>query len=144
MIRNGTALVEASWDQAMDLITSRSRELLDSKGAAVPCLLHLGSAEARGVLHAGGHRQGRDRNAPYGRQHPAVHCDGCRVVEESFGADGQPGSYADLDFCETLFCFSHNVAATQTVLWSRILDRLAGSESLRLVAVDPRQTPVAK
>ena len=32
MIRNGTSLVEASWDQAMDLITSRSRELLDSKG----------------------------------------------------------------------------------------------------------------
>lgn len=32
MIRNGTKLVEASWDQAMDLITSRSRELLDGKG----------------------------------------------------------------------------------------------------------------
>jgi ferredoxin-nitrate reductase len=65
-------------------------------------------------------------------------------LKESFGADGQPGSYADLDVCEALFCFGHNVAATQTVLWSRILDRLAGPGSLRLVAVDPRQTPVAK
>jgi ferredoxin-nitrate reductase len=66
------------------------------------------------------------------------------ALKESFGADGQPGSYADLDFCEVLFCFGHNVAATQTVLWSRILDRLAGPDSLRLVAVDPRLTPVAK
>jgi ferredoxin-nitrate reductase len=66
------------------------------------------------------------------------------ALKESFGADGQPGAYADLDFCEVLFCFGHNVAATQTVLWSRILDRLAGPDSLRLVAVDPRLTPVAK
>ena len=65
-------------------------------------------------------------------------------LKESFGADGQPGSYADLDVCEVLFCFGHNVAATQTVLWSRILDRLAGPDPLRLVAVDPRLTPVAK
>jgi anaerobic selenocysteine-containing dehydrogenase len=28
MIRNGTTLVEASWDEAMDLITTRSREQL--------------------------------------------------------------------------------------------------------------------
>jgi ferredoxin-nitrate reductase len=54
------------------------------------------------------------------------------------------GSYADLDVCEVLICFGHNVAATQTVLWSRILDRLAGLDPLRLVAVDPRLTPVAK
>jgi ferredoxin-nitrate reductase len=32
MIRNGTKLVEASWDEAMNLITSRSKELLDTKG----------------------------------------------------------------------------------------------------------------
>jgi ferredoxin-nitrate reductase len=65
-------------------------------------------------------------------------------LKESFGADGQPGSYADLDDCDTLFCFGHNVAATQTVLWSRILDRFAGSDAPHLVAVDPRETPVAK
>ena len=34
--------------------------------------------------------------------------------------------------------------AMDLMLWSRILDRLAGSQPLRLVAVDPRQTPVAK
>jgi anaerobic selenocysteine-containing dehydrogenase len=65
-------------------------------------------------------------------------------LKESFGADGQPGSYADLDVCDTLFCFGHNVAATQTVLWSRILDRPAGSDAPHLIAVDPIETPVAK
>jgi anaerobic selenocysteine-containing dehydrogenase len=33
------------------------------------------------------------------------------MLKESFGADGQPGSYADLDVCDVLFCFGHNAAA---------------------------------
>jgi anaerobic selenocysteine-containing dehydrogenase len=40
--------------------------------------------------------------------------------------------------------YGHNVAETQTVLWSRILDRLAGPNPPRLLCVDPRHTPVAE
>ena len=47
-------------------------------------------------------------------------------MRESFGSDGQPGSYADIDYTDCIFMVGHNVAATQTVLWSRILDRLDG------------------
>ncbi len=46
------------------------------QGPVVPRLLHLGPADARGVLHARGHRQGRDRDPAHGRQHAAVHRDG--------------------------------------------------------------------
>src|SRR5688500_1975777 len=81
MIRNGTTLVEASWDEAMDLITTRSRELLDSKGPLSHGFYTSGQLMLGGVLHVGRHRQGWDRHASYGRQHPAVHCDGRRIVE---------------------------------------------------------------
>lgn len=63
---------------------------------------------------------------------------------ESFGCDGDPGSYDDIDSCETLFLVGHNVAETQTVLWARMLDRLAGPDRPKLIVVDPRQTPAAK
>ena len=43
------------------------------EGAALPRLLHLRPAVPRGVLHAGGDREGRARHAAHGRQHPAVH-----------------------------------------------------------------------
>lgn len=36
----------------------------------------------------------------------------------------------------------HNMAATQTVLWSRVLDRLAGPKPPFLIVVDPRRTSV--
>jgi anaerobic selenocysteine-containing dehydrogenase len=40
--------------------------------------------------------------------------------------------------------FGHNMANTQTVLWSRILDRLRGPNPPTLIVVDPRRTDTAK
>jgi ferredoxin-nitrate reductase len=65
-------------------------------------------------------------------------------MRESFGSDGQPGSYTDIDFTDCLFIVGHNVSATQTVLWARTLDRLDGANPPKLVAVDPRVSNTAK
>lgn len=65
-------------------------------------------------------------------------------MRESFGSDGQPGSYTDVDFTDCLFLVGHNVAATQTVLWSRMLDRLSGPNPQKLIVVDPRESETAK
>jgi ferredoxin-nitrate reductase len=143
MIKRGSTLREASWDEAMDLITSRSKELLESKGA-----LSHGFYTSGQLMLEEYYTLAVIGKAGIGTPHMDGNTRLCTAtaasLKESFGADGQPGSYADLDVCEALFCFGHNVAATQTVLWSRILDRLAGPNSLRLIAVDPRETPVAK
>ena len=40
-----------------------------------PRVLHFGPVDDRGVLHARGDRQGRDRHPAHGRQHPLVHVD---------------------------------------------------------------------
>lgn len=65
-------------------------------------------------------------------------------MRESFGSDGQPGSYSDIDYTDCIFMVGHNMAATQTVLWSRILDRLEGPDPPKLIVVDPRQSETAK
>lgn len=65
------------------------------------------------------------------------------AMRESFGSDGQPGSYTDVDYTDCLFLVGHNVSATQTVLWTRMLDRLAGPNPPRLIVVDPRLTETA-
>jgi anaerobic selenocysteine-containing dehydrogenase len=63
---------------------------------------------------------------------------------ESFGTDGAPGSYTDFDVTDAIFLVGHNMASTQTVLWSRVLDRLDGPSPPKLVVVDPRRTQAAK
>jgi anaerobic selenocysteine-containing dehydrogenase len=144
LIRNGTEFVEASWEEAMDLITSISQELLQRKGPLshgfyTSGQLMLEEYYTLSVIGKAGigtpHMDGNTRLCT---------ATAAASLKESFGSDGQPGSYTDIDLCDTLFCFGHNVAATQTVLWSRILDRLAGTAPPHLVAVDPRLTDVAK
>lgn len=66
------------------------------------------------------------------------------ALVESFGMDGQPGSYADFDSCDTIFMVGHNMAETQTVLWSRVLDRLGGPDRPHLIVIDPRRTATAE
>lgn len=62
---------------------------------------------------------------------------------ETFGSDGNPGSYTDFDMTDCLFLVGHNLAETQTVLWARVLDRLHGPRRPVLIVVDPRTTPTA-
>ncbi len=66
------------------------------------------------------------------------------ALKESFACDGQPGSYTDIDHADVIALYGHNMAETQTVLWMRILDRLAGPNPPALICVDPRRTPVAR
>jgi anaerobic selenocysteine-containing dehydrogenase len=63
---------------------------------------------------------------------------------ESFGSDGDPGSYRDLDLTDAILLAGQNMAETQTVLWSRILDRRRGPRPPRLVVIDPRRTATAR
>ena len=67
-----------------------------------------------------------------------------QALKETFGTDGQPASYADIDTTEAILHIGHNVAEAQTVLWSRILDRRRGAKPPKLVVIDPRETATAK
>ena len=49
------------------------------------------------------------------------------ALKASFGTDGQPGSYTDIDHCDAIALWGHNVAETQAMLWTRMLDRRRGA-----------------
>ncbi|MCP2367493.1 anaerobic selenocysteine-containing dehydrogenase [Agromyces flavus] len=144
LVRRDGVLVPASWDEAMSLVVERSRALLDevgplSHGFYTSGQLFLEEYYALAIIGKAGvgtpHMDGNTRLCT---------ATAAASLKESFGADGQPGCYEDLDECEALFLYGHNIAATQTVAWARVLDRLDGPEPPALVVVDPRRTPVAK
>jgi ferredoxin-nitrate reductase len=144
LVREGGELVETGWDEAMDRIVERSRQLLDSKGGGAFGFYTSGQlfAEEYYTLAVIG-------KAGLGTPHMDGNTRLCtatagQALKESFGCDGQPASYTDVDHADTLFLVGHNVAATQTVLWSRMLDRRRGADPPALVVVDPRPTPTAR
>ena len=144
LVRTDGELRETSWDDAMGRVVKCSRALLDEKGAGAIGFytsgqLFLEEYYTLAVLGKAGlgtpHMDGNTRlcTATAGQ-----------ALKETFGSDGQPGSYEDIDEADALFLVGHNVAETQTVLWTRMLDRLGGPDRPRLVVVDPRPTVPAQ
>lgn len=144
LIRRGGKLREASWDEAMGLVVRQCQEIRDKFTAGAIGIYNSGQLfiEDYYTLAMIG-------KAGLGTQHMDGNTRLCtataaRAFIETFGADGQPASYTDVDVCDALLLVGHNVASQQTVLWSRILDRLVGPDPPKVVVIDPRATETAK
>jgi anaerobic selenocysteine-containing dehydrogenase len=145
LVRDGERLVETDWDTAMGRIVERSQALLADPGGwgrigfYTTGQLYLEEYYTLAVLGKAGigtpHMDGNTRLCT---------ATAAAALKASFGSDGQPASYADVDHCDALALFGHNVAETQAVLWMRMLDRRRGSDPPALLCVDPRATPVAR
>jgi ferredoxin-nitrate reductase len=144
LLRRDGEMHEVSWDEALDVLVERTRTVLEDYGPGAIGFYNTGQlfleeyytlalmAEAGiGTSHVDGNTRLCTATAS-------------TALIESFGTDGQPGSYTDFDVTDAIMNVGHNVAATQTVLWTRILDRLDGPNPPKLVVVDPRVTEAAR
>jgi anaerobic selenocysteine-containing dehydrogenase len=144
LVRREGRLVECDWDTAMDLVVARSRSLLNAQGPGsigfyTTGQLFLEEYYTLAVLARAGigtnHLDGNTRLCT---------STAAEALKETFGCDGQPGSYDDFDHADVIALFGHNLAETQPVQWMHVLDRLEGPQPPRLVCVDPRPTQVAR
>ncbi|RCW45939.1 anaerobic selenocysteine-containing dehydrogenase [Halopolyspora algeriensis] len=144
LVRENGRLVATDWDTAMQRVVDNSRRLLQEKGPLshgfyTSGQLFLEEYYTLSVVGKAGirtpHMDGNTRLCT---------ATAAASMKESFGSDGQPGSYVDIDECDAIFLYGHNMAETQTVLWMRVLDRLAGQNPPKVVCVDPRETEVAR
>lgn len=144
LVRKGGKLVETDWDTAMEAVVGRTKDLLDEQGASAIGFYTTGQLFAEeyytlGIVAHGGlgtnHVDGNTRLCT---------ATAAAALKESFACDGQPGSYTDIDHADVIALYGHNMAETQTVLWTRVLDRLAGPNPPKIICVDPRATAVAR
>jgi anaerobic selenocysteine-containing dehydrogenase len=145
LVREGGRLVESDWDTAMGRIVERSKALLDGPGGwgrigfYTTGQLFLEEYYTLGVIGKAGigtpHMDGNTRLCT---------ATAAAALKASFGTDGQPASYTDVDHCDAIALYGHNVAETQAVLWMRMLDRRCGADPPRMLCVDPRATHVAR
>ncbi|MCW3109945.1 MAG: nitrate reductase [Segetibacter sp.] len=144
MIKRNGILREATWDEAMDLMVKKSKEIIEKQtslgiGFYTSGQLFLEEYYVLAMIGKAGlgtpHMDGNTRLCT---------ATAAAALKVSFGTDGQPGSYSDIDVTDAIFLIGHNVASQQTVLWSRMLDRLAGPNPPKLVVVDPRETDTAQ
>lgn len=144
MIRKGGKLVEAGWDEALDLIAARFKEIRDTHGP--DALAFYGSGQlfteesytANKLFKAGLRTNNVDGNP---RLCMASAAAGYVSV---YGKDEPPGSYEDIDHADVLFIFGANPYECHPPLWERIQRRRAADPRVYTICVDPRLSPTAK
>ncbi len=135
---------EGSWDEAMGLVAQRAKEIRDRYTAQA-----IGFYTSGQLFLEEYYLLAMIAKAGLGTPHTDGNTRLCTAAAaealiETFGTDGQPGSYEDFDVCDTIFHAGHNIAEQQTVLWMRILDRRRGPNPPRMVVLDPRNTYTAQ
>jgi anaerobic selenocysteine-containing dehydrogenase len=140
LVRREGELVATNWDTAMAAVVSRSQQLLREAGPSSIAFytsgqLFLEDYYTQAVIA----RAGIGTNHIDGNTRLCTATAG-EALKESFGCDGQPGSYTDVDHADVIAMYGHNAAETQAVLWMRVLDRLEGPNPPALICVDPRPT----
>lgn len=144
LIRQNGKLIPATWDEAMDLIVAKAREVRERYTASAIGFytsgqLFLEEYYTLSVIGKAGlgtpHMDGNTRLCT---------ATSAAALKETFGSDGQAGTYADLDVTDCILMVGHNMSRTDTVLWSRVLDRRCHSSPPALIVIDPRCTHTAK
>ncbi|WP_437306167.1 molybdopterin oxidoreductase family protein [Sorangium sp. So ce388] len=134
----------ATWDEAMTLLVDRAKRSLAERGRNSVAIYSTGQAFLEDyytiakIGRAGLQTHLLDANTRL-----------CTATTEfcllqSFGADGSPASFDDVDETDTLMLFGHNLAETGTVLFERVIERKRRTGKPYLIVVDPRRTLTAE
>jgi ferredoxin-nitrate reductase len=144
LIRRDGKLVQANWDEAMKAIVEKSKDVCEQYTSSAMAFytsgqLFLEEYYTLAVIGKAGlgtpHMDGNTRLCT---------ATSAAALKETFGADGQAGTFLDIDTADCILAVGHNIAETGTVLWTRIRDRRNGPQRPKLIVIDPRVTPTAR
>jgi nitrate reductase NapA len=140
LARKDGSLVEASWEEALDLIAQRLKETIEAHGPfAVALYLSGQSTIPEGYAALKWMRAGIGSN---NLEANARLCMASAVAGflTTFGSDEPSGCYDDLDEADTFVLWGANMAEMHPVLFSRIVDRKARQPFVKIVDIAVRRT----
>lgn len=143
-IRKNGVLTDASWEEAMSLITEKFKSSIDTFGPDSVAFYGSGqllieeSYTANKLFKAGLRTNNVDGNPRLCMASAAV------GYTQTFGKDEPPGSYDDIDHAECFFLIGSNAYECHPPLWERIIIRKKSNPDVKIICVDPRKTMTAQ
>jgi ferredoxin-nitrate reductase len=143
LVRRNGQLVQASWDEALDLVAGHIRRVLDTHGPDGVAIYNTGQ-----LLQEEYYAIGKLARAAIGTRHldgnPRL-CMASAVVgyARSFGTDGPPSSYEDIDQADCIVVTGANLTECHPIIGGRVVARLARG-GCRLIVIDPRAIQLAR
>ena len=139
-IRRDGRLVNASWDEALDLVAERFKDAHAAGGPEAVAIYGSGQwtiPEGYAALKWWKGGWGSNMIEANARLCMASAVTGFITT---FGSDEPPGCYDDLDEGDTFVLWGSNMAEMHPVLYSRIVDRKARQSFVKIVDISVRRT----
>jgi assimilatory nitrate reductase catalytic subunit len=139
LLKRGGRLARVAWEEAIDTMVSRVRDIQHRHGPGA-----LGVISTGQLVTEEFYTLGKLVQLGFGTSHYDANTTLCMSsavagYKRSFGSDGPPGAYEDLEQADLIFLIGANIADNHPILFQR-LDR---NPSKVLIVADPRVTKTA-
>ena len=133
------------WDQALELLEWRIRSTLAGKGPRAIAMYGSGQFHTEDYYLAQKLLKGALGTNNFDANSRLCMSSAVAGYTRSFGSDGPPCCYDDLDHCSVAFLIGTNTAECHPVLFQRLLKRKKRNpRDVTVVVVDPRSTDTTK
>ena len=139
MLRKESALTRVSWDEALSTMVHRFRIVQRKYGPQSVGVISTGQLVTEEFYTLGKLVQLGLGTRNYDGNTTLCMSTAVAGYKRSFGSDGPPGAYEDLELADVILLIGANVAENHPILCTR----LEANQSKTLIVVDPRVTKTA-
>ncbi|MBD2424909.1 nitrate reductase [Phormidium sp. FACHB-1136] len=133
-----------SWDVALDAITHRIREVIDTLGPDGVCMYGSGQFQTEDYYVAQKLIKGCLGTNNFDANSRLCMSSAVSGYLQSLGSDGPPCCYADLDLTDCAFLIGTNTAECHPIVFNRLRKHHKRNPHIKLIVVDPRCTETAQ
>ncbi|MBW4518887.1 MAG: nitrate reductase [Scytolyngbya sp. HA4215-MV1] len=135
---------QVSWEQALTRIVDRIQTIRQTQGADALCFYGSGQFLTEDYYVAQKLVKGCLGINHFDANSRLCMSSAVSGYIQSFGADGPPCCYEDLDLTDCAFIIGSNAAECHPILFNRLRKHHKRNDQVKLVVVDPRRTPTAE
>lgn len=134
---------KVTWDEAYGLIVSRIQQAVETKGPDSVCMYGSGQFQTEDYYTAQKLMKGCLGTNNFDANSRLCMSSAVAGYIQSFGSDGPPPCYADLEETDCAFLIGTNTADCHPIVFNRLKKHLKKNKG-KMIVVDPRRTKTAE
>ncbi len=135
---------QVSWDEAFDKIVDRIQRIRESRGADGICMYGSGQFQTEDYYIAQKLIKGCLGTNNFDANSRLCMSSAVAGYTQSFGADGPPCCYEDLELTDCAFLIGTNTAECHPIVFNRLRKHHKKNRYVKMIVVDPRCTKTAE
>lgn len=133
-----------SWDEVFDIITKRIQTLRFTTGPEAICMYGSGQFQTEDYYIAQKLMKGCLGSNNFDANSRLCMSSAVAGYIQSFGSDGPPCCYEDLELTDCAFLIGTNTAECHPIVFNRLQKYHKKNHKVKMIVVDPRRTPTAE